>query len=115
MPPSVVLPDGYIVRAPELTDAEGIFDLRSAYNTAVVGFADCTLDEVADGLAEPGFERATDGLLVLAADGRPVGYATTFGKGDGVVIEIEVVSQEQAAHGTAGGSRGVAAFPQARQ
>ncbi|MEU4291802.1 GNAT family N-acetyltransferase [Kribbella sp. NPDC026596] len=79
-----------------MTDAEGIFDLRSAYNTAVVGFADCTLDEVADGLAEPGFERATDGLLVLAADGRPVGYATTFCKGDGVVIEFEVVSQEQA-------------------
>jgi GNAT superfamily N-acetyltransferase len=79
-----------------MTDAQTIFDLRSACNTAVVGFADCTLDEVADGLAEPGFERATDGLLVLAADARPVGYATTFGKGDGAVIEIEVLSREQA-------------------
>lgn len=89
-----LLPDGYTIRAPEPDDAEGIFDLISAYNTAVAGVADCTLSSVADHLVEPGFDRKTDGLLVLAADGLPVGYATAFAKGDRKAIEIEVASQE---------------------
>jgi mycothiol synthase len=81
MQPTAVLPGAYTVRPPELGDAEALFELISAYNLAEVGFADCTLDDVADNLAEPGFDRATDGWLVLAADGRAAGYATTFGKG----------------------------------
>jgi GNAT superfamily N-acetyltransferase len=91
---TAVLPDGYTVRAPEPTDAEGIFDLISVYNTAVVGFADCTLDDVADCIVEPGFDRTTDGWLVLAADGLPAGYGTTFGKGDRQTIGIELTSQD---------------------
>jgi ribosomal protein S18 acetylase RimI-like enzyme len=89
-----VLPDGYTVRAPELTDAVGIFDLVSAYNTTQVGFADCTLDEVADKIAEPGFSRSTDGFLVLDGDNQPVGYGIAFGKGDRETVEIEVTSAE---------------------
>ena len=91
---SAVLPDGCTVRTPEPTDAAGIFELVSAYNTAVVGFADCTLDEIADRIVEPGFEPSTDCFLVLAADGLPVGHATTLGKGDHEVVEIEVTSPE---------------------
>ncbi|TDO34796.1 acetyltransferase (GNAT) family protein [Kribbella sp. VKM Ac-2527] len=59
----------------------------------MVGFADCTLGDVADCIVEPGFDRMTDGWLVLAADGLPVGYGTTFGKGDREMIGIEVTSQ----------------------
>jgi mycothiol synthase len=96
MQPTAVLPGAYTVRPPEHGDAEALFELISAYNLAVVGFADCTLDDIADNLAEPGFDCATDGWLVLAAGGRPVGYATTFGKGDRQVIDIDVVSQDPA-------------------
>jgi mycothiol synthase len=91
-----VLPDGYTVRRPAPDDAEAIFDMLSAYNTAVVGSSDCTLDEVVDGLVEPGFERETDGWLVLSGDGLPVGYATALGKADRKVAEIEVSSQNPA-------------------
>ncbi|TCC48935.1 GNAT family N-acetyltransferase [Kribbella capetownensis] len=66
----------------------------AAYNTAVVGFADCTLDEIADGLVEPGFDPSTDGFLVVAADGRPVGYGMALAKGDHEVVGIEVTSAE---------------------
>jgi mycothiol synthase len=94
MKTAAALPVGYSVRPPEPVDAQSIFRLRSAYNTAVVGFADYVLEEVADGLVEPGFDRVTDGWLVLAPDGLPVGYGTAFGKGDRQTVEIEAVSQD---------------------
>jgi GNAT superfamily N-acetyltransferase len=94
MTSSGVLPDGFTVRAPAPTDAEGIFDLISAYNTAVVGFADCTMDDIADRIVEPGFDAGNDGWLVLAADGLPVGYGYAFGKGEGGAIEVDVISLE---------------------
>lgn len=94
---SVVLPGEFVARAPEPTDAEGIFELLSAYNTTVAGVADCTLADVADALVEPGFERTTDGFLVVGGDGKPAGYATAFAKGHGRdMIEIEVASPHQA-------------------
>jgi len=94
MTDSAVLPQGYTVRAPEPTDAQGIFELVSAYNAALVGFADCTLDEVADNIVEPGFSRTTDGFLVFAGDDLPVGYGIAFAKGDRDMIDIEVTSQD---------------------
>ncbi|WP_328523186.1 GNAT family N-acetyltransferase [Kribbella sp. NBC_00359] len=90
---SVHLPDDYTVRPPEPRDGSAIFELLSAYDTAVNGFADCTLDQVAEAIVEPGLDRGTDGWLVLADDGRPAGYATAFGKGDRKVVDVEVVSQ----------------------
>jgi ribosomal protein S18 acetylase RimI-like enzyme len=93
---AVALPANYIVRPPEPGDAAAIFDLRSAYNKAVIGFADCTLDEVAESIVEPGFDRMTDAWLVLGGDGEPTGYATAFGKGDCQTVEIEVASQDPA-------------------
>jgi mycothiol synthase len=94
MQTTAALPDDYTVRPPEPSDAGSIFDLVSAYNAAVVGLADCTLDDIVDGISEPGFERRTDGWLVLAEDGLPAGYATAFGRGDREVVEIGVVSQD---------------------
>ncbi|WBQ08412.1 GNAT family N-acetyltransferase [Kribbella sp. CA-293567] len=89
-----VLPRGYTVRAPEPADAEGIFELVSAHNLAVAGLVDSSLSDIADRLVEPGFDRRTDGFLVLSAEGRPAGYATTFGKAGLEMIEIEVTSQD---------------------
>jgi ribosomal protein S18 acetylase RimI-like enzyme len=87
------LPDGYTVRSPEPGDAEALFEMLAACNSAVVGFADTTLEEVAYCLGRPGFDPATDGWLVLADDGRPAGYATTRGVGDHLLIDVEVTSQ----------------------
>jgi mycothiol synthase len=93
---AATLPDDYTVRPPEPSDAEALFDMLAAYNTASIGFADGTVDEVADRIVEPGFERQTDGWLVLAETDRPVGYATAFGKGDRQVVGIQVWSQQPA-------------------
>jgi ribosomal protein S18 acetylase RimI-like enzyme len=87
------LPDGYTVRPAEPADAEALFDMLAAYNTAVVGFADTTLQEVAYCIDRPGFDRTIDGWLVLAADGLPAGYATTLGTGDRRQIDIEVAAK----------------------
>jgi ribosomal protein S18 acetylase RimI-like enzyme len=92
MQTSVVLPDGCTVRAPEASDAKAIFRLLAAYNTAVVGFADRTLAQVRDDLIEPGFEPGTDGWLVLADDGLPVGYGWTYGKAERREMGIGVTS-----------------------
>ncbi|MGW1339793.1 GNAT family N-acetyltransferase [Kribbella sp. NPDC002412] len=94
MPTIAALPDGYTVRSPEPADADAIFGMLAAYNTAVVGFADTTLQEVAYCIDMPGFDRSTDGWLVLAASGLPAGYATALGAGDRQVIGIEVASQD---------------------
>jgi hypothetical protein len=60
----------------------------------MVGFADCTMEETAYCIDGPGFERTTDGWLVLAEDGLPAGYATALGKGNREVVGIEVASQD---------------------
>jgi ribosomal protein S18 acetylase RimI-like enzyme len=88
------LPARYTVRPPEPADADAMFDMLAAYNTAVVGFADCSPEEIAYCITEPGFERMTDGWLVLTEGGLPVGYATALGKGDRQVVGIEVASQD---------------------
>ncbi|MGH3464104.1 MAG: GNAT family N-acetyltransferase [Kribbellaceae bacterium] len=91
---AATLPRGYTVRPPEPSDAEALFDMLAAYNTAMVGFADCTLEETAYCIDGPGFERTTDGWLVLAENGLPAGYATALGKGNREVVGIEVASQD---------------------
>jgi len=96
MQTTVVLPDGFTVRPPEPSDAEAMFDMLAAYNTAVVGFADCTLDETAYCIGRPGFDRTTDGWLVFDESGLPAGYATALGEGDAAVIGIEVAAQDSA-------------------
>ncbi len=97
MTTSVVLPGDYVVRPPEPTDAEAVFELLSGYNTSVIGFADCRLHEVADCIVEPGFDRTTDGWLVLdAGSGRPAGYATAMAKGDRHAVELEVTAPNPA-------------------
>jgi hypothetical protein len=69
---TAVLPAEYTVRPPVPADSRAIFALVSAYNTAVIGSADCTLADITNGIVDPGLEPRTDGWLVLDRDGVPV-------------------------------------------
>ena len=53
------LPDGCSWRRPNVGDAEAVLDLVTKHNTALVGFADCTLDDLRDELTDPGFDATT--------------------------------------------------------
>jgi mycothiol synthase len=92
---TAVLPDTYSVRPPAKEDAEAVFELVAACNTAVIGFADFTLDDVVDELTAPGFEPATDGWLVFDGD-RLAGFATIYGKGDRHQLDAYLVTAEPA-------------------
>ncbi|MFK4089730.1 GNAT family N-acetyltransferase [Kribbella sp. NPDC020789] len=92
---TAVLPDTFTVRPPAEADAPAVFGLVAAYNTAVVGFADYTLDDAVDELTEPGFDPATDGWLVF--DGNQlVGYGSVFGKGEFRILDMDAVTSDPA-------------------
>lgn len=91
------LPLGCRWRRPTLGDAEAILELVARRNTAVVGFADFTLDEVRDSLTEPGFDPTVDGWLIHDREGAVAGYAWAFGKGDTDMVDIDVVAEDDAA------------------
>ena len=74
---TAVLPATYTVRPPTNDDAKAVFDLVAAYNTAVIGVADYTLDDMVDELTDPGFAPETDGWLVFDGD-RLTGYGSVF-------------------------------------
>jgi mycothiol synthase len=82
------------VRPAEPSDAEAIHELVSAYNTAIVGFADYTLDDVRDELAEPGFDLARDSWLVFEPSGRLTGYGWACADSDSDRVDIDVMTQD---------------------
>ncbi|MEU4443244.1 GNAT family N-acetyltransferase [Actinosynnema sp. NPDC050801] len=90
------LPAGHTVRPPRPEDAEPILGLVHAYTTAVIGFADYTLEDVRDELTRPGFDPERDAWLVLDAAGAPVGYATADGKSGSDQVDVDVVSADPA-------------------
>ncbi|GAA4226070.1 hypothetical protein GCM10023075_25490 [Streptosporangium album] len=55
---------GYTTRRPLADDAHDIHGLISLCDTRVIGKADMTLDDVADELSDPSFDRETDGWVV---------------------------------------------------
>lgn len=87
-----VLAAGLAGRPAQLSDAEAIFGLVTAYNTAIVGFPDFTLDDVRDDLAEPGFDPATDSWLVFDGDQRLVGYGWAMANGDSDEVQVDVMA-----------------------
>jgi mycothiol synthase len=91
-----LLAPGLIGRPAELSDAEAIFELVSAYNTAIVGFPDITLDDVRDDLAEPGFDSVTDSWLVFDSDERLVGYGWACANGDSDEVDVDVLTTDSA-------------------
>lgn len=92
---TAVLPTGHTFRRPTKDDAEAIFDLVAARNTAVVGFADFTLDDMVDELTEPGFDIDQDGWLVFAGE-TLTGYGTVFAHGDHQLFDIDVYTADRA-------------------
>lgn len=90
------LPGGFRWRRPTLDDAEAIVGLLAPRNTALVGFADITLDEVRDAFAEPGFDPTVDGWLIHDDAGAVAGYAWAFGKGDTDMVDIDVFADDDA-------------------
>ncbi|MGM1058655.1 GNAT family N-acetyltransferase [Saccharothrix sp. Mg75] len=76
---------GHTARPPSVDDAEALFALVQAYTRAVVGFADSSLDDVRDELAEPGFVPGRDARVVFDAGGALVGYGIADARGGGHV------------------------------
>lgn len=90
------LPAGHTVRPPRPDDAGPILGLVHACTTAVIGFADYTLEEMRDELNRPGFDLERDAWLVLDGAGVPVGYATANGKSGSDEVDVEVVTRDRA-------------------
>jgi ribosomal protein S18 acetylase RimI-like enzyme len=86
------LVDKYEIRRPEADDAAAIHELVAAHDTDVLGRPDATLDDVADQLADPGFDPGRDGWLAHDQDGRLAGWGWVCRKGTSDNVDIEVVA-----------------------
>ncbi|GAA2211560.1 hypothetical protein GCM10009850_070200 [Nonomuraea monospora] len=81
----------HTIRRPRVDDAAAIHELVAASDTAVIGAADSTLEDIADELVEPGFDRERDGWLAHDAGGRLDGWAWACRNGDSDLVDVEVV------------------------
>jgi ribosomal protein S18 acetylase RimI-like enzyme len=89
---SANLPAGYSWRRAEVSDTEAILSLLVELSTADLGYADITLDELRDDLAEPGFALSTDTWLVHDRAGAVAGYAWALARGTGENIDVDVLT-----------------------
>ncbi|MEV0236732.1 GNAT family N-acetyltransferase [Nonomuraea sp. NPDC050786] len=76
---------------PRVEDAAAIHELIAAYDTSVIGAPDATLDDVADELAEPGFDLGKDAWLARDAGGRLTAWAWAHRVGDGDLVHVQVI------------------------
>ncbi|WP_066363901.1 GNAT family N-acetyltransferase [Herbidospora mongoliensis] len=81
---------------PKPADAQAIYDLIADLDTIVVGQPDSTLDDIADLLADPDFDPATDGWLCFE-DGRLTGFGQALRKGRTDEIMVDVRARSVAA------------------
>ncbi len=72
------LPEGYTTRAPEREDAESVAALISASELADTGTSDMSLEELLDDWHP--LDLAEDAVVVVAPDGRAVGYADVINR-----------------------------------
>lgn len=86
------LPEGYAWRRATPADAESIYELVSRHCTEVLGHSDVTLNDMQDDLTEPGFDLETDSWLGYAPGGVLAGFAWAIGKGNGAVVDLDVIS-----------------------
>ncbi|MCG5213739.1 GNAT family N-acetyltransferase [Streptosporangium sp. KLBMP 9127] len=84
---------GHVIRRPRIEDAAQIHELVAACDTRVLGRPDTTLDDIADELGEPGFDRDLDGWLVHDLDGALAGWGWACRKGAGDIVDIDVVTR----------------------
>lgn len=82
------------MRPPRMDDAEAILGMITAHNTPLIGFADFTLDDVRDELAEPGYDPETDGWLVFDPKDRLVGYGWACRIADSDQIDVDATALE---------------------
>ena len=81
----------HTISRPTAGDAVAIHELIAACDTAVIGAPDLTLEDVADQLAEPGFDLGRDAWSVRDEGGLLVGYAWALAKGDSDMVDADVV------------------------
>ncbi|SDI38333.1 Ribosomal protein S18 acetylase RimI [Nonomuraea jiangxiensis] len=74
-----------------MEDAAAIHELIAIRDTAVLGAPDMTLEDVADELVEPGFDRDKDGWLAHDAGGGLDGWAWACSNGDSDLVDVQVI------------------------
>ncbi len=72
------LPDGFLVRAPNMGDLSVVFDLLTACDIAHLGTPDTVLEDVREEWEDRDLEH--DASVVLSPEGRLVGLATVDGQ-----------------------------------
>ncbi|GAB7051804.1 GNAT family N-acetyltransferase [Catenuloplanes indicus] len=90
-----MLPPRYEVRHPTPADAETIFAVIRAHQTARIGRVDYTLTDVRDELRSPEGDLGTDAWLVLDEHGTAVGWGWAWPSGDGIV-DMDVFTLDDA-------------------
>jgi mycothiol synthase len=85
------LPKGFFVRPPTMDDLQVVTDLIAARDIAEYGAPDFSLEDLRDEWEKPRFDLAADARLVVAPDGKVVGYEEVWARdperliGDGYV------------------------------
>jgi mycothiol synthase len=77
-----LLPSGYVMRSPRMSDAQGVADLIAARDIADYGSTDASVEEVQNYWEAPRFDLAQDARIIVAPDGLIVGYEEIYPRGD---------------------------------
>jgi mycothiol synthase len=86
-----MLPAGHSWRPATVDDAAAIQAFVAELETALLGYPNCTLDDIRDQLTEPGLTIEADTWLVFAADGTLAGWSWTYSRG-GDYLDLDVVT-----------------------
>ncbi|MFG1707257.1 GNAT family N-acetyltransferase [Nonomuraea sp. M3C6] len=81
----------HTIRPPRVEDAAAMYELIAAYETAVIGAPDMTLEDVVDELVEPDFDLDKDGWLAHDADGRLDATSWACRNGDSDLVDVDVI------------------------
>lgn len=81
----------HTISRPTAADAAAIHELIATCDIAVIGAPDLTLEDVADELAEPGFDLDKDAWTVRDESGLLIGYAWSLAKGGSDLVDADVV------------------------
>lgn len=84
------LPTGYLLRRPELADAQGIVALLNACDIADYGRPDSTLQDLQADWAHPRFDRSRDTWMVVSPDRAIVGYAWAWARVPHVDVQADI-------------------------
>jgi mycothiol synthase len=94
-----VLPSGYTLRPPRLSEAPGVAELIAACDTACYGVTDITAEEVQNYWEESRFDVAQDARILVAPDGLIVGYEEICPRGDQRLDYDGYVHPRETGHG----------------